>query len=334
MSAIAPAFKASQKSFGRKALLVMTEFSNPRFLGDLPLGEFARRGLDLSKMQFRFDTQQMDEQSPNACSIRVYNLSDNTMKRIIDGFDGVVLQAGYENGAFGTVFVGAVKQFRIGRENNVSSYLDILASDGDLGYNFGVIAATIGGGSSMRDAITQAARAMGMPPVTRIPPQLGVGQQYIRPKVMWGMGRNILRDVARSVDATWSINNGEIQFTPLSGYQPGEAVLLNSKTGLIGLPQLTDDGITARSLLNPKIQVGGLVRLNNDEINRTIQQNPKDLRQFNSWSDINHLAKLSADGTYGVFVAEHHGDTRGQEWYSDLICLSVDVSSRSIKPYG
>lgn len=334
MSLIAATPTPSSHTFGRRALLVMTEFANPRFVGDLPLGDFDRQGIDLSDMHFRFETQQMDEQSPNACTIRVFNLSDQTMKKIVDRFDGVVLQAGYQNAAFGTVFSGAVKQFRIGREGSLSSYLDILATDGDVGYNFGVISATLGAGMSIRDAINKASSSMGFGPVKKIPPQLGAGQSYIRGKVMWGMGRNVLRDAARSLDATWSISNGEVQFTPLSSYQPGEAVVLNAKTGMIGLPELTDDGVKVRCLMNPKIRVGGLVKLNNDSINRTLQQTPKDLRQFNSWSDINHLAKISADGTYQVYVAEHRGDVRGVEWYTDLICLAVDISKQTVKPYG
>jgi hypothetical protein len=334
MSEVATSARTTQRLFGRRALLVMTEFSNPRFVGDLPMDDFNRQGLDLSNLHFRFETSQVDDQSPNACSIRVWNLAESTVKRMVDRFDGVVVQAGYNDGPFGTVFAGAVKQFRFGRDNNVDHYVDILASDGDVGYNFGVIASTLAAGTSTRDAINAAVKAMGLPPVRKAPVQFGAGQTYIRAKVAFGMGRNVLRDTARSLDASWSITNGEVQFTPLTGYQPGEAVVLNSKTGLIGIPELTNDGVRCRCLMNPKIRVGGLIKINNDEINRTIQQNPKDLRQFNSWSDINHLARVSADGTYQVFVAEHHGDTRGQEWYSELICLSVDLSSKTVKPYG
>lgn len=319
--------------FGRRMVLVATEFSNPRFLGDLELGDFTRQGLDLSRMHFTFETQQMDDQTPNNCWIRVYNLSDATIKRLIDRFDGVVLQAGYKNGVFGTVFAGAIRQFRSGRESNVDTYLDLLCADGDIGYNFGVIASTLSGGMSIRDAINKAAASMSM--VTdKIPVQLGAGQQYIRSKVLWGMGRKVLRDAARSLDASWSIQNGAVQMTPMTGYQPGTAVVLNARTGMIGVPQLTDDGVRVRCLLNPKIRVGGLIKINNQDINQTFQQDAKDLRQFNGWTTLNRSAKINADGVYQVFVAEHRGDTRGNDWYSDLTCLSVDISKGQVKPYG
>jgi hypothetical protein len=38
-----------------------------------------------------------------------------------------------------------------------------------------------------------------------------------------------------------------------------------------------------------------------------------------------------------VLVAEYMGDSRGQEWYSDLTCLAVDPSAaadQSVQAYG
>ena len=71
-------------------------------------------GLDLSQMHFTFETSQQDAESPNSAAIRVFNLSDQTIKRIQGEFDSVVLQAGYANGPFGIIFKGNIKQYRIG----------------------------------------------------------------------------------------------------------------------------------------------------------------------------------------------------------------------------
>lgn len=295
------------------------------------------KGLDLSTLHFRFKTSQgAGDETPNTAVIRIYNLATETVNQIRGEFDSVVLQAGYQKGRFGTIFAGSIKQFAIGQESNVNSYLDLLCADGDIGYNFGVIASTLAKGQTLQNAIDAAAASMGLKPPPRIVVDFGPGQdpQLIRGKVLFGMGRNILRDAARTLDAAWSIQEGTVQLTPLTGYLPGEAVVLDADSGLIGSPELNDDGVSARSLLNPKLRVGGLVQIDNKQINKVVQQSPTDIRRFDSFTDPSTLAKVNADGLYQVLVAEHIGDIRGNEWYTDLVCLAVQSDTGEVKAYG
>lgn len=310
---------AEQQQWLRKASLVLVA-------GD--------KGLDLSELHFRFKTNQTDLESPNNCSIRVYNLSQDTIKQIRGEFSEVVLQAGYE-ASYGVIFRGTVKQYRIGRESATDTYLDILAADGDLGYNFGVVNQTLGAGSSPPErykAIVGAMSDKGLSPgyITE-----STGGVLPRGKVLFGMGRDLLRNHATSQGATWSIDDGKINVIPLVGYLPGEAVVLNSLTGLVGTPEQTAEGLRVRCLLNPKIVVGGRIQIDNKSVNQTVQQNPNAAPvPYNQWTGIQLLATITADGFYRVYVAEHEGDTRGQAWYSDLVCLAVEQASGQVKPYG
>lgn len=305
--------------YGRKATLILRNDG---------------KGLDLSTFHVKFKIGQMDDETPNTSIIRVYNMADETVNKVRGEFDSVVLQAGYEKGRFGTIFAGSIKQFGVGRENNRDSYLDLLCADGDIGYNFGVVAATISKDRNLRDAIDTAAKAMGTPVMKSIPPELGQAQINIRGKVLWGMARDVLRDAARTLDASWSIQNGEVQLTPLNSFAPGHVVVLDAASGLVGVPELNDDGVSARSLLNPLIRVGGLVQIDNKLINKVVQQSPTDIRRFNSFTEPNTLAKINADGLYQVLVAEHHGDTRGNEWYTDLVCVAVQSDTGEVLAYG
>jgi hypothetical protein len=36
--------------------------------------------------------------------------------------------------------------------------------------------------------------------------------------------------------------------------------------------------------------------------------------------------KTNTDGLYYVMRVDHHGDTRGNEYYTDLTCLAVDAT--------
>jgi len=309
--------------FGRRASLTLVA-------GD--------KALDLSEFRFRFTTQADDEESPNNANIRVYNLSSSLIKSIKGEFSRVRIQAGYGDN-FGLIFEGGIRQYRIGRENMTDTYLDILAADGDEAYNFAMISQSLGAGSTGMQRIEATIIEMkkqGVDLGKVVVPDFG--GTLPRGKVLWGLGKQIMRDEVRSVDATWSIQNGKINIISLTKYLPGEAVVLTSSTGLIGRPEQTQDGIMAKCLLNPKIQIGGLVKIDNASINQTsFVNNGFESSQgipYNTWGNgYKMLADISSDGMYRVFVAEHEGDTRGTPFYTNLTLLAVDQVTETCKAY-
>lgn len=299
------------------------------------------KALDLSEMRFRFQTAQQDVESPNTVSIRVYNLSEDTIKKIRGEYSRVVLQAGYIEAPFGVIFDGTIRQYRIGKDNDqISTYLDILAADGDVAYNFGVVNTTQAAGTTSKQRLDAAVlQAYGPHGVTMgknmIPPTGGV---LPRGKVLFGLARASIRAEAQTQGSTWQIANGKVDIVPLDGYLPGEAVVLTAQSGLIGRVEMTEDGMRCRALLNPKLIVGGLVKIDNRSINQTVAAKGAEIQggqlAYNRYAGIQLLASTSADGLYRVYVAEYVGDTRGDDWYVDLTCLSVDPVTLKVKPYG
>jgi hypothetical protein len=302
--------------------------------------------LDLSEFHFRFQISAADFESPNSAVIRVYNLSRDTVRSLVgptSEYTRVVVQAGYENGAFGVIFDGTIKQWRVGKENATTTYLDILAAENDVEYNFGVGNVTIAAGTTAIDRMTQIAQAMGLslgdldPRITGVVPSP-------RGKVAWGNARLQMRSLSKSLGATWNIEGGKINVTTLQGYRAGEAVVISPATGMVGVPEQTDQGIKVRALINPRLRVGGLVQIAADSINATSQA---DLRADGVFQQRNlpigqvvynsrygataYYANVSTDGFYRVYAIDYSGDTRGQEWYADLICLAVDISSQTVQ---
>lgn len=296
------------------------------------------RVLDLSDFRIKFKVEAQDEEHPNNAAIRVYNLSPQTIAEIRKNFVGVVLQAGYGD-AFGVIFDGTIKQYRIGRENATDTYCDILAADGDLGYNWGTVNTTLAAGSTPVDRIKAVASGMAQydvkPPdsadLASVPNAGGI---LPRGKVLFGMARTMMRDETATQRMTWGIYNGRLQIAPLDSYQPGTAVVLTGETGLIGRPEQTSDGIKARCLINPRIVLGGLVKIDNKTINQTVAQSPTaaGLVPYNQYAGVQMLADIASDGIYRVYVAEYEGDTFGQPFYCDLTLLAVDPVSKTLIP--
>lgn len=294
------------------------------------------KGLDLSEFRIRFQVTSADVETPNNAAIRVYNLSQETIQRIQGEFSEVVLNAGYQNGNYGVIFKGTIKQFKIGRENAIDSYLDILAGDGDIEYNQAFIELSLKSNTTPKQQVEEIAKAMGTPADLD---SLIIDKQNVpslRGAVMFGLARSNLRNITTSLDASWSIQNGTIVLIDNTGYRDGTAVDINVSTGLIGVPEQTGGGIRLRCLINSRIQIGCLVKLNNAEIVKLVQQNPDAAPvPYNQRTGIQPRAALSEkDSTYRVYAIDHEGDSRGQAWYSTLVCLAVDLSASRIQAVG
>ena len=289
------------------------------------------KGLDLSEFHFKFKCSTADTESPNNASVRVYNLRKDTIKKMKGEYSTVVVQAGYE-GNFGVIFTGTIKQYRIGRENATDTYLDILAADGDVGYNFASVNATLSAqnsdSKSRVNAVMQGFQEHGLTQGSITMPD--TGGVLPRGKVLFGMARALMRQQTWSAGATWSIQQGAINVIPLKGYLPGSVVNISALTGMIGMPESTVDGIKVKILMNPRVQAGTLIRIDNASINRTLQTNPNAPIPYNQYTGIQLLASVSDDNIYRVYSAEFDGDTRGQAFYTDIIALAVNADTNKV----
>lgn len=278
------------------------------------------QGLDLSDLRVTFQVRAADIQTPNTADIMVYNLSDETARLVQAEFKRVTLQAGYASN-FGTIFEGTVKQFRRGRESPVDTYLNLRCADGDVAYNWATINVTLAAGATAQDTLAKIEEALRPFNVT-----LGYvadlpDQPLPRAQTYSGMVRDALRDLSAAWGMSWSIQSGRLTILPLTGRAlPGDAIVLNSASGMIGMPEQTLDGILARALLNPRLEIGRTVQIDN----HSVQQGKY---AFGYQAEVmNNLLKdvrIAEDGFYRVLCADHIGDTRGQHWYTDIVCIAV-----------
>lgn len=308
-------------------------------------------GIDLSNMRIIFQVHAMDTDTPPTAVIRVLNLAETTVQKIKKEFQGVSLQAGYVNGDYGVIFQGSIIRVRSGRISNKDTFVDILASNLDAIYNFGVVNKTLKAGATLQDrlkAIQQsvnASQAASAGPSAfqqglqygNIPSSFNTGGTLPRGKVLFGLARDHMTNVADTGGTTWSVGpDGKVNFYPLDNYPQSEAVVLNSQSGLIKIPEATQQGIEVKCLLNPMIKLGTRLQIDNASINTTINKSPIG---FPAYADFQFFANTSNDGFYKSIVVEHFGDTRGEgdeDWRSEIIALAIDPSSGAspVAAYG
>jgi len=303
--------------------------------------------LDLSPFRFTFQTFQVDEETPNNCQIRVYNVSRVEIESLTREYTEVILQAGYED-SHGVIFSGNIRQFKFGKEGPTDTFLDILAADSDFLFKYGKASTTIPAGTPKSEALSIAIQEANKSvkdeagkvgkPASNVStgqlgqyPKTGFGGIYPRGKVMMGSMADIFRNYAEASACTWGISNGVVNIVPYASYLDGAPVDINAATGLIGFPETTEDGIKLKSLLNHKIFPGMRIRLNNKEINQTVLANNALPVAYNSYTKTQLMASIAHDGLYRVYVAEHEGDTRGANWYTNIVALAIDESSGEVK---
>lgn len=321
--------------FGRKCVLQITSR--------------AGETLDLSEFRIVFSIEAADIDHPNTAVIRVYNLKPETMNKILLEFTTVTLQAGYENSpVFGAIFAGSIKQFRKGKESATRTYLDLLCSDADVFYNQGFVHESLGKGATPQQVMAAAVAAgntaisnvgNGETPVVYRDDfnTLRTGIANPRSKVLFGAARDTINTLASTLNVSWSIQQGVLQLIPVNRYLPGPPIEMSTQSGVVGIPEATNEGIKIQCLMNPLLQVGGTIRVNAELLN-TFLGSSINLAQGGSagvsyrsrGKDIDFNAKVTFDGVYRIYVIEYEGDTRGQKWYCNLTCLATDNTTQTV----
>lgn len=293
-------------------------------------------GLEFADFKVEFVVRRTDLQTPNSCDVRIYNLSRATLNKIQNEFSQIQLKAGYE-GTFDLVFNGTIKQRRQGRLDQIDTYIDITAADGDEAYNFAPLSVSMAAAqtnpASLAAVLFQQLKALAaVKSEQTIESGFQLTQGYApkwpsnalpRGRVFYGQTRDELRDFAAANGVQWSIQDGALTFVPYKSYIPGTVPVIGPGTGLIGVPEQQQDGIHFRTLLNPLIKIGQLVKLD-----ATVNLFRFDLSYLSQTDNLalRQSIKLNGDGMYYVLNVTHSGDTRGTEWYTDAICLAVDAT--------
>ena len=276
--------------------------------------------LDFSQMRVTFDIKKTQNETPNLAQIKIYNLAPDTENQIINEFTRVTLQAGYQD-HYGVIFDGEIVQSKRGRENGTDTFIEISASDGDSAYNNAIVNVTLAAGSSQADHINVASKSMGIGTGYTSPS----GQKLPRGKVMYGHAKDVLRTSAQTNNQDWSIQDGQLQILSKVSLLPTQAVVLNSQSGLIGGAEQSTQGVLAKALLNPMLKIGAHVIINEQDVSVAKLKHQKE-HQSGDTKDADKLAIIAKDGSYKIIGANFKGDTYGNDWYSEVICIDIDAA--------
>jgi hypothetical protein len=246
-------------------------------------------GLVVERLRIAFNVSKSLSGTPNTAQISIWNLSQENRLKIKKEFDKVRLEAGHvEAGNRGIIFEGNVRDVTHKREGP-----DIITTaecgDGDKGIRTGTIAKTFPKGAKPKEMIDELLK--NMPDVDR-----GVIQglddlpAYPRAVTMFGMASREMDKIGRTHKLYWSVQDGALEVIPGDSFID-DVVVISQTSGMIGVPEITDNGIKVTCLLNPQIRIGRVVEVRS----QTLEMN-------------------EGEGRFRVSALEFSGDTRANTY--------------------
>ncbi|POW55570.1 hypothetical protein C3408_16800 [Candidatus Pantoea alvi] len=318
-------------------------------------------GISLSDFKVTFRIEWTDTRWPRVAMVKIYNLSKDTCSRIlgkefakikiIAGYDGMPAavdssqvgvateidpsQVGQTNGTnFGEIFSGEIRFTVTGRDNPTDTWVLIQAIDGHQAFMNASVTTTLAAGYTVADVHSAAMDSFSPYGVTKGITGDAPVTVFPRGRVLYQSTRDVMDNVAAQCGATWQLVDGQAQMVPTDKYVQ-EAIVLNSDTGLIGMPQQTmGAGVNVRCLINPNIRLNGLVQIDQASVYRAslsadeVKALPGRAREENVNGNLSvngtlqQSASIAADGLYIVKAIDYTGDTRGQPWYMDMMCFA------------
>jgi hypothetical protein len=274
-------------------------------------------GVAIEHLRIAFDITKTSGRFPNPGTVKIYNLSPDNERKIKGEFDDVIVNAGY-HGATRVIFRGNIKKLSLYPEGT-NRVTEIECGDGDKDLRESVINVTLAASTTNAQLLDH---VMGTFTTTTKGHVVLKDRKRARGKVISAMGPDVLDDLAADSDANWSIQDAKLVMVPVDGVLPGEAILINADTGMLGTPVIDDKGIVVECQLNPQIAVHGLVKIDNNGIRikalKTAQKKPGAAHPSKTKTKVTE--RLDPDGVYAVYKVQHKGDTHGSEWKTSVYC--------------
>lgn len=285
--------------------------------------------VDVSQLRCTFATRQEYRTQVTTCVLVVYNMNPTAERDIIEEGFQISIEAGYEEAQYGEIFTGDIVQVIRNRESGIDYRLEILALKGSQIFDMNHVRATIAAGSTPRDivyGITGSARQR--IEIGEISDSLST-QALPRGKVLFGTPAKYLRDLTIGNDAYyWEGNEGKLVVKKINDEIPADQCLeLTPTTGLIGTPKYGDNGISIQMLLDCRVKMQSLIKINNEIIQRTLISLGTSKGGALTGSQLPQQSIFDEDGEYQVFSVCHKGDTHGDDWRTEVIGVGRHGSS-------
>ena len=248
--------------------------------------------IEIKHLRISFESIKTISSEPNPAKVDIYNLAQQTIDRITSGeFKYCTFEAGYEE--LGLIFMGDIRK-AIVKKDGVDLILSLEVYDGFNAINLSSVSTTLKAGSTDKDIVDGLIEDMKLD-INSALVDVENERKLTRAKVINGNAKKYLHQIGANQNADWSVLDGQFFLLGKNKVTNGDGYLINERTGMIGTPQKSDNGIELVTLLQPEILVGSLIRVESV------------VNQYN--------------GDFKVTDIKLSGDTHSEKWYSQITAI-------------
>jgi hypothetical protein len=231
--------------------------------------------------------------------LSIYNLSNESEALLLTKDTTIALRAGYDD-TIDTIFNGKI--FNAFKDRQGPSTLIRIIARGGTSFDKKTVNLTLGDNAPVIDVIKASAEATGYPIVID-DSQFSDVAPYTRGFVLSGDPWLKLDNLAQLHNFSYVIDNDSIVIVHKDSFRIGEPVEVSERTGMEGIPEISEVGCNVTTRLNPKLKIGGRIDIKSQF--RTI-----------TFSNVYYVdVPASAGvGVYRIFKLEYSGDSWGNDW--------------------
>lgn len=251
-----------------------------------------------------FNIRREATSTPAEGTIDIYNLNESNETRIRERAVRVLLEAGYQ-GAVEPIFDGVVRRVerqRVDLDRIVRVHVGGKISGAEVagqgrrsvfvrGYETTV---------SVRELVADGVETLGLVlgDISIIP------EDAVETDFSYnGDTQLMLRERLRPLGIEWYEEDGVVRFSKIRASVDDriEGVVISERTGMLGSPTETDDGVTVRTLLDPRLRLDTRIRIESSVLDRGASGDAENIR----------AGEVTLPGTvFKVVEVTHEGDNR------------------------
>ena len=264
-------------------------------------GQAQRLDLQVSELMIAFNISRKADATPAQGEISIFNLNESHETLIRDRGDSVILEAGYLGARFGLLVAGDIR--RVDKDRNGLDRVLRMQVGGHVRQRTEAFVSVAYEGEApvrtiVSDIVRQGFPGFPVEPISLIPAD-AVEEDY----VFSGQAGQALRILLFAHGRlSWFDDNGIIRLTKefiSSAQQAGGITVVSERTGMIGTPSITNEGVIVETLLDHRINLDGRVR---------VQSGILDFAA--SGDSANARAIEGSTGDWKVVAMNHSGDNR------------------------
>ncbi|MCG8433496.1 MAG: hypothetical protein MJA83_05650 [Gammaproteobacteria bacterium] len=263
-------------------------------IGPLQIKSLDREGFEQPLLKMKFAIDAAVTSTPNKAKLQIWNLAENNRKRVQEKNLPVVLEAGYAN-LIRILFRGDVR-FSSTVRQGPNWITTVNAGDGQSRYKSARINENLPSGTSIGDVLDIASKSLGVD-LGNLAKKAQAGSvraglsEWVNGGVLVGKASDVISQIAKSMGLQWSVQGGSLLFLEEQETTDDSVVVISATTGMIGSPDVGEDGrVNVSSLLNGDLFPGRRIIIESRQVS----------------------------GLHRVDKVKHVGDTWGGEWNSNM----------------